>query len=300
MKDLSRPKVEFQNCLDPEHQPSRSMPTLQIEQTFTQPYLVEQIVSFLASREMSRIGCATSTFRTAVVSANAKVSQRFMLNHPHQFFAQVDTYNSAHVFIGEDRVIKKPVPGHLVPDCVDLPRSSMWEGLAFYDAFPPEKWDATVRVTATEWSDVDLSGVTAGVRAQCRNPYFTSCQRDIRIKDASFILCSSLEHELDPEQALRGLLQSARMTGGIIYLSSCNFQQSGTTELDANKLLRIAESLNGVLNTVAQDRTTIRCIPGSHGCDLLEVSPHCISPLHFFAVYPHETYVIAVRSKFTF
>ena len=75
------------------------MPTLQIDQTFTQPCLVEQIVSFLASREMCRVGCATSTFLTAVVSASAKVSQRFMVNHRHQFFKQVDTYNSSHTFI---------------------------------------------------------------------------------------------------------------------------------------------------------------------------------------------------------
>ena len=179
-------------------------------------------------------------------------------------------------------VIKRPVPGDLVLDCVDLPRGSMWEGRAFYDAFPPCGWDATVRVTATDWANVVTAA--AGVRSlSVNNPYFTVNARDHRIEEASLILCSSLEHELDPDQVLRGLLQTARMTGGIIYLSSCHFQQSGTTELDVSKLLRIAESLNGVLDTTC-DRTTLRCIPGSHGFDMLEVSFHCISPLYFFVV----------------
>ena len=161
----------------------------------------------------------------------------------------------------------------------------MWEGRAFYDAFPPCGWDATVRVTATDWANVLRPVAAAGVRsASVNNPYFTVCARDQRIEEASLILCSSLEHELDPDQVLRGLLQTARMTGGVIYLSSCNCQQSGTTELDVSKLQRIAESLNGVLDTTTGDRTTIRCIPGSHGCDLLEVSFHCISPLYFFIV----------------
>ena len=154
------------------------MPALQIEQTFAQPCLVEQIVSFLASREMCRVGCATSTFQTAVVSASAKVSQRFMVNHRQQFLKQVDTYNSSRIFIGEGRVIKRPVPGDLVLDCVDLPRGSMWEGRAFYDAFPPCGWDATVRVTATDWANVVLP---AGVRSSSvNNPYFTVCARDTR------------------------------------------------------------------------------------------------------------------------
>ena len=82
-------------------------------------------------------------------------------------------------------MIKRPVPGDLVLDCVDLPRSSMWEGLAFYDAFPPKKWGATVRVTATEWADVARSGTTGGIRSMCGNPYFTACGRDHRIKEAS-------------------------------------------------------------------------------------------------------------------
>jgi hypothetical protein len=253
-----------------------------IEQTFTQPCIVEQIVSFLASREICRVGCATSTFQTAVVSASAKVSQRFMVNHHEKFFKQVDKHNSTHTFIGEGRVIKRPVPGDLVLDCVDLPRSSMWEGLAFYDAFPPEKWDATVRVTATDWAVHQPSRTKTRIGAKSvNNPYFIACARDHRIKDASLILCSSLEHELDPYKVFRGLLQTASMTGGIIYLSSCNYDQKSTTELDQAQMLRIAESMNGVLNTTAGDRTTIRSIPGSHGHDLLEVSFHCISPLHF-------------------
>ena len=102
-------------------------------------------------------------------------------------------------------------------------------------------------------------------------------------EEPSLILCSSLQDELDPTQVLRGLLQTANMTGGIIYLSSCNFQQSGTTELDVSKLLRIAESLNGVLDTTTNARTTLRCIPGSHGHDLLEVFLSC-THMYFLVV----------------
>ena len=181
------------------------------------------------------------------------------------------------------------MPGDLVLDCVDLPRSSMWEGLSFYDAFPPEKWDATVRVTATDWAvhQPSRTKTRSGANA-VNNPYFIACARDHRIKEASLILCSSLEHELDPDKVFRGLLRTARMTGGIIYLSSCNFQKS-TTELDVAQLQRIAESMNGVLNTTTQDRTTIRCIPGSHGCDLLEVSFQRItSPLHFSTAFQSD------------
>ena len=272
------------------------MPSVQIERTFTDPCLVELIVSFLASRDMCRVECATPTFQTAVVSWSSKATQRFMVNHRQQFLKQVDTYNSSRIFIGETRVIKRPMPGDLVLDCVDLPRGSMWKGQKriFYEAFPPCGWDNAVRVTATDWRTtvLDLDGAPGDYAQSITNPYFAACGRDHRNEEEpSLILCSSLQDELDPTQVLRGLLQTANMTGGIIYLSSCNFQQSGTTELDVSKLLRIAESLNGVLDTTTNARTTLRCIPGSHGHDLLEVFLSC-THMYFLLSCTHMYFLV--------
>ena len=86
------------------------------------------------------------------------------------------------------------------------------------------------------------------------------------------------------------------------HISVINYPQSGATELDAGKLLRIAESLNGVLNTSAGDKTTnpihpwVAWVQPARGLVPLYFSTAFLRCTHMKLYNP--TYGDAVRSKF--